>query len=148
MKRRDFVLLPLLAVPVKVLAQPVNEHVNPIDPLIWSITKGRPIRTGKVKLELPDVAENGHSVAMTVKVDSPMTEKDHVVGIHLISEKNPVRDLASFYLGPRAGRAEVSSRIRLNGTQRMVAYCELSDGTFWSTAVDITVLEAACTDGT
>lgn len=135
------------ALPVRVIAQTVNAHVNPIDPLIWSITQGRPVRPGRVKLELPKLAETGHSVAMTVSVASPMTDADHVKAIHLVSEKNPVRELASFYVGPSAGRAEVSSRIRLNGSQRMVAIAELSDGSFWSDAVDIEVMEAACTDG-
>lgn len=135
------------ALPVRVVAQGVNAHVNPIDPLIWSITEGRPVRPGRVRLELPQLAESGHSVAMTVSVPSPMTEADHVKAIHLIAEKNPVRELASFYLGPSAGRAEVSSRIRLNGSQRMLAIAELSDGSFWSDAVDIEVMQAACTDG-
>ena len=135
------------ALPARVIAQPVNAHVDPIDPLIWSLTQGRPVRPGRVQLVLPKLAESGHSVAMTVSVASPMTEADHVAAIHLIAEKNPVREMASFYVGPHAGRAEVSSRIRLNGSQRMVAIAELSDGTFWSTAVDIEVLEAACTEG-
>lgn len=135
------------ALPVRVIAQPVNAHVNPIDPLIWSITQGRPVRPGRVKLQLPQTAETGHSVAMTVSVASPMTEADYVKAIHLVSERNPVRELASFYVGPSAGRAEVSSRIRLNGSQRMVAIAELSDGSFWSDAVDIGVMEAACTEG-
>ena len=144
MKRRRFLaaLGAGLALPLRVSA--VNEHVNPIDPLIWSFTKGAPVRAGRVTLELPKLAESGHSVAMTVKVASPMTEADHVKAIHLISEKNPVREMASFYFGPRAGVAEVGSRIRLNGTQRMVAVAELSDGSFWSGAVDIEVMQPAC----
>jgi sulfur-oxidizing protein SoxY len=100
-----------------------------------------------VTLQLPAVADNGNSVAMTVSVESPMTEKEFVRAIQLISEKNPVRDMATFYLGAHSGRAEVSSRIRLNGTQKVVAIAELSDGTFWSAAVQIEVREAACTDG-
>lgn len=148
MRRRHFVaaLGAGLALPLRAAAQAVNVHVNPIDPLIWSFTKGAPVRAGRVTLELPKIAESGHSVALTVRVASPMTEADHVKAIHLVSEKNPVRDLASFYLGPRAGRAEVSSRIRLNGTQRMVAVAEMSDGSFWSGAVDIEVMQPACTE--
>jgi len=136
----------MLALPVRAIAQPGRAHVDPIDPLIWSFTRGRPVQPGRVTLELPMMAESGHSVAMTVAVASPMTETDYVKAIHLISEKNPVRDLATFYVGPRAGRAEVSSRIRLNGTQRMLAIAELSDGSFWSGAVDIEVMQPACTD--
>ena len=146
MKRRQFIALPLAAFPVAALGQ-ANAHISTTDPLVFSLTKGRDVRPGKVKLDLPAVAENGNSVAMTVSVESPMTEKEFVRAIHLISEKNPVRDMATFYLGAHSGRAEVSSRIRLNGTQKVVAIAELSDGTFWSAAVQIEVREAACTDG-
>jgi sulfur-oxidizing protein SoxY len=146
MKRRDFVGFSLAVVPVSAFCQ-ANAHVSTTDPLVVAITKGKPVMPGRVKLELPALAENGHSVAMTVKVESPMTAGEHVRAVHLISERNPVRDMATFYLGPQSGRAEVGSRIRLNGTQRMVAIAELSDGSFWSDAVDIEVREAACTDG-
>jgi len=146
MKRRRFVGWSLAVIPLKVLGQ-ANAHISTTDPLVFAITKGKPVNPGRVKLELPSLAENGHSVAMTVKVESPMSAADHVRAIHLISAKNPVREMATFYLGAHSGRAEVGSRIRLNGTQRMVAVAELSDGSFWSDAVMIEVREAACTDG-
>lgn len=146
MKRRSFVALTLLTLPARVFGQ-ANAHVSTTDPLVFSLTKGRPVHAGRVRLELPKVAESGHSVAMMVRVDSPMTVAEHVRAVHLISEKNPVREMASFWLGPHSGRAEIGSRIRLNGSQRMVAIAELSDGSFWSDAVDIEVHEAACTDG-
>jgi sulfur-oxidizing protein SoxY len=144
--RRRFVALGVLALPLRAEAQP-NAHVSTTDPLVFSMTKGKAVNPGRVHLELPKLAENGHSVPMSVRVDSPMTAAEHVRAVHLISEKNPVREMASFWLGPGSGRAEVSSRIRLNGSQRMVAIAELSDGSFWSDAVDVEVLEAACTDG-
>ena len=50
-------------------------------------------------------------------------------------------------LRPRLARAEFTSRLRLNGSQRVVAIAELSDGSFWSAAVQIEVREAACTEG-
>ena len=146
MKRRQFVAIPLLAIPLGAASQE-NAHVSTTDPLVFSFTKGRPVRPGRVKLELPPVADNGHSVAMAVRVDSPMIQAEHVRSIHLIAEKNPVREMAVFFLGPHSGRAEVGSRIRLNGSQRLVAIAELSDGTFWSDAVQIEVREAACTYG-
>jgi sulfur-oxidizing protein SoxY len=83
---------------------------------------------------------------MTVRVESPMTPASHVRAVHLIAEKNPMRDMASFQLGPHSGRAEVGSFIRLNGSQRVVAIAELSDGSFWSDAAFIEVREAACTE--
>jgi len=144
MKRRAF--LALAAFPLYAAGQ-ANVHISTTDPLVFALTKGRDVLPGKVKLDLPAVADNGNSVAMTVSVESPMTEKEFVRAVHLISERNPVRDMATFYLGPHSGRAEVSSRIRLNGTQRVVAIAELSDGSFWSAAAQIEVREAACTDG-
>jgi sulfur-oxidizing protein SoxY len=147
MKRRAFLAAPLAIIALRAESQTANAHVSTTDPLVVAITKGKDVIPGKVRLDLPAVAVNGHSVAMTVKVDSPMTAAEHVRAVHLISEKNPVREMATFYFGPHSGRAEVGSRIRLNGTQRMTAIAELSDGSFWSDQLAIEVREAACTDG-
>ncbi len=102
------------------------------------------VNKGKVKLELPPLIENGNTVALAVRVDSPMTEAEHVKAIHVFSEKNPQPYIASFYLGPRAGRASVATRVRLADTQTVVAICELSDGSFWSDSASVVVTLAAC----
>jgi sulfur-oxidizing protein SoxY len=143
-RRRAFLLLASLF-PLRAVAQ-ANAHVSTTDPLIVSFTKGASVMPGRVKLELPILADSGFSVPMTVRVESPMTEGDYVRTVLVVADKNPQRDVCWFYLGPRAGRAEVSSRIRLNGTQRVVAIAQLSKGTFWSDARDIEVREAACTE--
>ena len=145
MKRRRFLAFSLAAIPFSGKAQP-NAHVSTIGPLVRSFTGGRDVLPGKVTLALPKIADNGNSVPMTVKVDSPMTAADHVRSVHLISEKNPVRDMASFYFGPHLARAEFTTRLRLNGSQRVVAIAGLSDGSFWSDMVQIEVREAACTE--
>jgi len=121
--------------------------INTPEGALQSILSGAPMRKGRVRLELPPIAENGHSVGMTVKVDSPMNDADHVRRIELIADKNPVPRVATFFLGPHNGRAEVESRLRLNGTQRVTAIAQLSDGSFWFDAVDVTVNELACLDG-
>jgi sulfur-oxidizing protein SoxY len=145
MNRRVFISLVPLAYCAGGMAQP-NAHVSTIDPLVRSFTGGKDVLPGKVRLVLPRIADNGHSVPVTVKVESPMTPASHVRAIHLLSEKNPVRDMASFYFGPLLARAEFTSRLRLNGSQRVVAIAELSDGSFWSDMVQIEVREAACTE--
>lgn len=104
------------------------------------------VRTGKVKLEIPPLVENGNTVSMTVSVTNPMTAADHVVSIHVFNEKNPQPNMGNFYLGPHAGRAQVSTRIRLADSQKIVAIARLSDGTFWSATTDVVVTLAACTD--
>jgi sulfur-oxidizing protein SoxY len=120
--------------------------LNPLDPMIYVVTKGATIRKGKVTVDLPPLADNGNSVALRLTVDSPMTKEDYVKAIHLFSEKNPVRNMAVFYLGPRAGRAEILSRIRLAGSQQVVAIAELSDGSFWSGSAGVVVTLSACLD--
>jgi sulfur-oxidizing protein SoxY len=100
--------------------------------------------TGKVKLDLPPLVENGNAVPLAVSVESPMTETDHVRAIHVFTEKNPQPDVVSFRLGPRAGRASVATRVRLADTQTVVAICELSDGSFWSGSAAVVVTLAAC----
>jgi sulfur-oxidizing protein SoxY len=102
------------------------------------------VTPGKVKLELPPLIENGNAVPLTVSVESPMTEADHVRAVHVFTGKNPQPNVVSFHLGPRAGRAKVATRIRLADSQTVVAICELSDGAFWSDSADIVVTLAAC----
>ena len=106
------------------------------------------LKKGRVKLEIPELAENGNSVPLTVTVESPMTEADHVKAIHILSERNPVVAITQVHLGPRAGRAKVSMNIRLATTQRITALAEMSDGSFWSGEAEVIVTLAACIDGT
>ena len=111
---------------------------------IDEIVGDAPVRRGKVKLEVPPLVENGNAVPLTVSVDSPMTEREHVKSIHIFNEKNPQPNVASFYLDPRAGRAQVSTRIRLADSQKVIAIAQLSDDSFWSDNVDVVVTLAAC----
>jgi sulfur-oxidizing protein SoxY len=121
--------------------------INTPEGAVQSILNGAPMRKGRVHLALPAVAENGHSVGMTVRVDSPMTDADHVRQIDIIADKNPIPRVATFFVGPGSGRAEIESRLRLNGSQRVTAIAQLSDGSFWFDAADVTVNELACLDG-
>jgi sulfur-oxidizing protein SoxY len=102
------------------------------------------VKPGKIKLDLPPLVENGNSVAMSVTVDSPMTAKDHVKAIHVFTEKNPQPNIISVQLGPRAGKAEIQTRVRLADTQSVIAICEMSDGSFWSDTVDVIITLGAC----
>lgn len=99
---------------------------------------------GRVKLDVPPLVENGSTVPLTVSVDSPMTEADHVKAIHVFNEKNPQPNVFSARLGPRSGKAIVGTRIKLGDSQRIIAIVETSDGKFWSTGADVIVTLAAC----
>jgi sulfur-oxidizing protein SoxY len=102
------------------------------------------IHKGRVVLDLPPLVENGNTVPMTVTVDSPMTATDHVKAIHVFNEKNPQANVISVKLGARAGKAELSTRIRLAGTQKLMAIAEMSDGTCWSDTQEVIITLAAC----
>jgi len=102
------------------------------------------IRKGKVTLDLPPLVENGNTVPMTVTVAHPMTPESYVRAIHVFNEKNPQANVISVALGPRAGKAVVSTRIRLAGTQKLMAIAELSDGSCWSDTQEVVVTLAAC----
>jgi len=102
------------------------------------------VKLGRIKIALPPLVENGNTVAMAVSVDSPMTANDHVRAIHIFTEKNPQPNIISAKLGPRAGKAEIQTRVRLADTQTVVAICEMSDGSFWSDTADVIVTLGAC----
>lgn len=113
---------------------------------IHNVVGEAPVHIGKVKLDIPPLVENGNTVPMTVSVASPMTADDYVKSIHVFNEKNPQPNIGNFYIGPWAGRAQVSTRIRLADSQKVVAIAQLSDGSFWSASADVVVTLAACTE--
>lgn len=102
------------------------------------------IQEGKVTIEIAPLVDNGNSVPITVDMQSPMTANDRVLGIAIFNEKNPQPEVAEFTFGPRAGRAKVSTRMRLATTQKIVAVAKLSDGSCWLKAVEVVVTLAAC----
>jgi sulfur-oxidizing protein SoxY len=133
------------AVPIVTL-RPAEATPAMLATAIRNVVGEAEVRTGKVKLDVPPLVENGNTVPMTVSVSSPMTSDDYVRSIHVFNEKNPQPNIGNFYLGPRAGRAQVSTRIRLADSQKIVAIARLSDGSFWSVSVDVVVTLAACTE--
>jgi sulfur-oxidizing protein SoxY len=114
------------------------------EPIVGSV----PMRSQGIRLDLAQLADNGHVVPVRVVVDSPMTEADHVREIVLLSQRNPQTRIASFRLGPWSGRAEVATRIRLAGTQVVVALARLSTGEVRIAQAEVIVTESACLDMT
>jgi sulfur-oxidizing protein SoxY len=143
--RREFLALGGAAA-LAVTLQPAEATPAMLGAAIRNVVGTAPVKTGKVKLDIPPLVENGNTVPMTVSVESPMAPEDHVKSIHVFNEKNPQPNIGNFYLSPQAGRAQVSTRIRLADSQKVVAIAKLSDGTFWSASVDVVVTLAACTE--
>lgn len=148
MKRRHFLRLGglgLAGVALPLRAQQLMPAQD-LRPLIRDVAGDVPLRPGRVRLTLPPLAENGNSVPLELDVDSPMTEAEHVRSLHVFAERNPRPLIASFHLGPHAGRARLTTRIRLAGSQRVLAIAVLSDGSAWSDEVEVVVTSAACLD--
>jgi sulfur-oxidizing protein SoxY len=133
------------AVPIVTL-RPAEATPAMLATAIRNVVGAAVVHTGKVKLDIPPLVENGNTVPMTVSVTSPMTSDDFVKSIHVFNEKNPQPNIGNFYLGPHAGRAQISTRIRLADSQKIVAIARLSDGSFWSASADVIVTLAACTE--
>jgi sulfur-oxidizing protein SoxY len=129
-----------------VAVQPLGATPAMLNSAIRNVVGEAPIRTGKVKLDIPPLVENGNTVPVTVSVASPMTADDYVKSIHLFNEKNPQPNIGNFHLTPSSGRAQVSTRIRLADTQKVVAIARLSDDSFWQATAEIVVTLAACTE--
>jgi sulfur-oxidizing protein SoxY len=127
-----------------ILVRPAAALPDDLAEAIRNFAGGATVRAGRVRLDVAPLVENGNAVPITVSVDSAMTEADHVKAIAIFNERNPQRDVARFSLGPRAGRATVSTRIRLATSQNLVAVAQTSDGSFWSHTVEVIVTLAAC----
>lgn len=126
------------------LPAPTRAETAEMEAAIKAFAAGRPIRQGKVKIDISPLVENGNSASMGVFVDHPQNAGAHVRRIAVFNEKNPSPEVAVFHLGPRSGTSRVDTRIRLATTQKLAAVAELSDGSLWSDQVEVIITIAAC----
>jgi sulfur-oxidizing protein SoxY len=117
-----------------------------LEDMVQPIVKGAKLVKKELQIEAPILADNGSLVPIQIQVQSPMSAQDHVTHIYLLSQRNPVTQMAMFQLGPWNGRAGVSTRIRLAGTQEVVALARLSNGEFRYNQMEIIVTESSCVD--
>jgi len=128
-------------------AQRMNSgRLQSFEDMVQPIVKGAPLVNKDVSLEAPILADNGSLVPVQIQVASPMSGPDHVTHIYVLSQRNPVTQMAVFHLGPWNGRAEVSTRVRLAGTQQLVALARLSNGEFRYKQMEVVITESACVD--
>jgi sulfur-oxidizing protein SoxY len=130
-----------------VSVRPANATPAAMQAAIRNVLGDVEIGKGKVSLDIAPLVENGNAVPMVVAVESPMTAANHVKAIHVFNERNPQPNVISIHLGPRAGKASISTRIRLADSQRVVAIAQMSDGSAWSDEVNVIVTLAACVEG-
>lgn len=143
LRRRAVLALPLAAtLPPAASAQSIP--VESFSEAKHTILAGRTPTASGVGIDMPALSENGNSVDIAVRVDSPCTAEDHVTAIHILSEKNPYPRIASMRLSPRAGRAEVATRIRLATTQTILVLAETSRGVVHAASREVIVVLGAC----
>lgn len=129
------------------LLRPAGAAPESLQEAIRAFAGEAAITPGRVRLEVPPLVENGNAVPLSVAVDSPMTAESHVRRIAVFNARNPQPNVITARLGPRAGRAGLSTRIRLATSQRLMAVAEMSDGGFWSDSAEVVVTLAACVEG-
>ncbi|MDA3907992.1 MAG: thiosulfate oxidation carrier protein SoxY [Sulfurimonas sp.] len=110
-----------------------------------AVTGGKtPVVSSKIKLKVPEIAENGAVVPVTVEVESPMTEADYVKAIHIFATENANTRCIDVHLTPANGKAMFATRIKLGGTQEVATVVELSDGTFITASQSVKVTIGGC----
>lgn len=129
-----------------IVARPARATPEAMQDAIRDFIGSAAVRAGRVKLDIPPLVENGNSVPLAITVESPMTESDFIKAIAVFNEKNPQPNIGVFHLGPRSGRAFVSTRIRLGDSQNITAIAQMSDGSFWSGSVELIVTLPACAE--
>ncbi len=124
---------------------PKGGNILSYDAAVAAITGGKAVAdSDKVKLTVPEIAENGAVVPVKVEVDNPMEESNYVKAIHVLSTKNGNARCADVMLTPLNGKGYFATRVKLGGTQDVVALVELSNGTFLRAAKSVKVTIGGC----
>ena len=117
------------AIPFKVFAD--------VDADVAAFTEGAEIGEGGITLVAPEIAENGNTVP--IEVDAP-----GAVAILVLATGNPTPAVGTFNFGPLAGAQMASTRIRLAGTQDVLAIAKMADGTFVQARQEVKVTIGGC----
>jgi len=125
-------------------SSPANADAKMIDEALKKLIGDTKPVDGKITLDLPQIAENGNTVPIGVSVESPMTADNYVKAVHLFADGNPTPGVASLYFTPMSGKAEASTRIRMAGTQNVVAVAEMSDGKVFRASQEVKVTIGGC----
>jgi sulfur-oxidizing protein SoxY len=125
-------------------ATPAKAAKNDADELMKKFAAGKEPQQGKVKLDLPQIAENGNTVPMTVSVESPMTEQSYVSEVMIVADANPRGGIVTFHFTPASGVAEANTRIRLAETQNVIALAKMNDGSVYKASQEVKVTIGGC----
>jgi sulfur-oxidizing protein SoxY len=125
--------------------KPKGGNLLSYDAAVKAITGGKAVAdSDKIKLTVPEIAENGAVVPVKVEVDNPMEDNNYVKAIHVLATKNGNSRCADVMLTPLNGKGYFATRIKLSGTQEVVALVELSNGTFIKSGKSVKVTIGGC----
>ncbi|CCE04840.1 putative sulfur oxidation protein (soxY) [Bradyrhizobium sp. STM 3843] len=133
-------LVALTLMPMTADAEPSNDAAE----LIKKFTGGKEAASGKISLDLPEIAENGNTVPLSLTVDSPMTADNYVKEVLFVADGNPNGGVATLMFSPLSGKAEASIRIRLAQTQNVIAVAKMSDGSLFTERKTVKVTIGGC----
>jgi len=145
--RRQTLAIGMAALAAATLPQsggPAFAASSDTDELIKKFTGGKTPAEGRVRLDLPEIAENGNTVPMTVSVESPMTAQSYVSDVLVVADGNPRAGVVTFHFSPMSGVAEANTRIRLSKTQNVIAVAKMSDGAFFMATKEVKVTIGGC----
>lgn len=133
-----------LGTPTREAAAQATAPKNDAAEAIKKFTGGKEPTKGRVTLDMPEIAENGNTVPMTVSVESPMTAQSHVTEVLVLADGNPRSGVVRFHYSPASGVAEANTRIRLAGTQNIIAVAKMNDGSFFMDTKEVKVTIGGC----
>lgn len=111
---------------------------------ITKFTGGVAPEPSKISIELPEIAENGNSIPLSIDIDHPMTPENFVTDVLVVADNNPAPRVAAFRFTRLTGRAEVATRIRLAGTQTIFVVAKTNDGKFFAAQKQVKVTIGGC----
>lgn len=146
LNRRQALAIGVGAATAAILGEPVPLAfaANDYEELIKKFTGGKIPATGRVRIDVPEIAENGNTVPMTVLVESPMTPASYVTDVLVVADGNPRGGVVTFHYTPDSGVAEANTRIRLASTQFVIAVARMNDGSFFTAKKEVKVTIGGC----
>jgi sulfur-oxidizing protein SoxY len=145
-RRELFVLSAGAALAGAAVLQPGPAHADAseTEKRIADFAGGKAPGTGKITLTAPEIAENGNTVPIAVKVDSAMAGDDMVDAVMILAEGNPNPDVATFHFTAMSGAAEATTRMRLAKTQNVIALARMADGSVYMDKKEVKVTIGGC----
>ena len=141
--RRELLLTGVTGLATTIIVSPASAGDDATE-LIERLTRKIPIESDRLHLAMPRTFPNGYTVPLTIEVDSPMTEDDHVKLVRVVAPRNPLIEVATFHFLPQCSQPRVSTRIRLAEPQHVLAVAEMSDGTLLMAKTWVEVATNGC----